>query len=372
MNDDWKSTDPLPDWDTFDLDWLNDAAAKPAPAAPTSTEKAGAEAERPKPTSSVRNTQAPPRTSEARPRQPVRSQAKTPARQSRPEPRTRVVDPAPRDYRPSRRRGRGGGTNKLLIVLIVLLGLGMVFAAWQLGSIFLNYHRDRSAYEELANMAVTPVTEEEEETEEDPESETAPVTTRIVSEVPISVDWDYLMSINSHVVGWLYCEGTVINYPVVQVSDHDFYLNHGFDGKSNTSGTLFADRNSVIGINQSNYTIYGHNMKDESMFGTYKNYVDKSYYVQHPVMYYLTPNGNYRIDLICAHIVEATDENFPGYFSNVNDYQTFLNQITSDSFWVNYDAISTEHQLISMSTCTSAAGYEDPRFVVYGMLIPIQ
>jgi sortase B len=186
------------------------------------------------------------------------------------------------------------------------------------------------------------------------------------------VDWDYLESINSDVVGWLYCPNTVINYPVVQTNDHQFYLTHGFDGESNTSGTLFADMNSVEGIVQSNYIIYGHNMKDDSMFGSFQEYSSQSYYEQHPTLYYLTPYGNYRIDLFCAHIVEATDDNYPGYFSSTADYQSYLNKVTSSAFWVNYDVISTDYQLLTMSTCTSAAGYSDPRLLVQGVMVPIQ
>lgn len=275
-------------------------------------------------------------------------------------------------YRGAKRRGRRGGPNKLLIALIALLGLGFVFAAWQLGSIFLNYRRDRSAYEELANNAIVALAERDEQGQTAEQLVTTEAGERVASEVPLAVDWTYLRSINSNIVGWLYSPDTVINYPVVQVNDHDFYLDHGFDGNPNTSGTLFADRNAAIGVVQSNYIVYGHNMKDESMLGTLKHYVDKSYFDQHPVMYYLTPNGSYRVELICAHIVEGTYDNFPGYFSTISDYQTYLNQITGESFWVNYDAITTEYQLMTLSTCTSAAGYEDARLLVHGLMVPIQ
>ena len=264
----------------------------------------------------------------------------------------------------SRRRSKAP-----LVILIVLLVVGMGFAGWQLGSIFLNYHRDRSAYNDLAAHAISMLADFE--TGEDANDETGENKTHSVSEIPIAVDWNYLKSINANVVGWIYGPGTVVSYPVVQTSDHDYYLNHGFDGSSNVSGTLFADRNSVAGITQSNYIIYGHNMKDNSMFGTFSNYVDKSYFDSNPILYYLTPDANYRIELLCAHTVESTVDNYPTYFSSNSEYQAFLNKITSGAYWVNSNVLSTNYQLVSMSTCTYTSGYNDPRFVVHGMMIPL-
>lgn len=283
----------------------------------------------------------------------------------------RRSDPSPwdRELKGSYQQKSRRKSNAPLIILIVLLVAGMGFAGWRLGSILLNYHRDRSAYNSIASNAISMLADFE--TGDDGEEDTGDGKTHSVSEIPIAVDWNYLRTINANVVGWLYCPGTVISYPVVQTSDHDYYLNHGFDGTSNVAGTLFADRNSVSGITQSNYIIYGHNMKDNSMFGTFANYVDKSYYDSNPVLYYLTPDANYRIELLCAHTVESTADNYPTYFSSTSDYQAFLNKITSNAYWVNSGVLSTNYQLISMSTCTYTSGYNDPRFMVHGMMIPL-
>ena len=392
MSSDWKNDD-LPEWLDMDLDWLDEFKTRSAPVRPTpekpqeipvSREEPG-QPETPRQQESVRrapkqeeppavrrvNTQREP----ASQQRAYKQEAKTPSKRSYKQ-ESRTPAPAQRESYESVQRGRrrGGGSNKILIALIVVLGLGMIFAAWRLSSFLLNYRRDRSAYNELAGNATIALAQPDEQTKEsEPVSgDSSGAGVHIESEIPLSVDWEYLRGLNPDIVGWLYCPDTIINYPVVQTEDHDFYLTHGFDGNANTSGTLFADRNSVLGITQSNYIIYGHNMKDESMFGTFKNYVNKSHYDAHPTMYYLTPNGCYRIDLICAHIVESTYENFPGYFSNLGDYQSYINQIAAESFWVNYNAITTEHQLITLSTCTSAAGYDDARFVVHGMMVPIQ
>lgn len=383
MSYDPKNNRSSSDWDFDEPDWLadllaeadNTAKSEPRPEPVPVPEPSQAKA----PSAPAPEKPLPKAPSAAAREKSHRPQAAAHGRTSRP------AAPSP-DWEKARRSGNTGkpagrsprrrrGTNVPVILLVVLLVGGMLFAAWQLGSIFLNYSRDRSAYNDLAANALSGIDDKKEPDVviSDPEVvPEMPEATPFVSEIPFQVDWDYLSSINSDIIGWLYCEDTVINYPVVQTPDHDFYLNHGFDGNSNTSGALFADRDSVAGVTQSNLIIYGHNMKDESMFGILKGYVDKSFYDKHPVFYYLTPTQSYRVELLCAHIVDATDENFPTYFSSSQTQQSYINDITSSAFWINYDAVSTEHQLITLSTCTSAAGKNDPRFLLHGIMIPIQ
>ena len=384
MNYDPKNNRSRSDWDFDEPDWLgelmteaedsSDPKPEPKPRPATKPESKAEPPQRTSPSADrPERSPQPQKQAASAPKAPVRS-AVPPAdwEQARRDRSASKGAEAPA-RRPSARRRRHA--NIPVIILAVLLTGGMLFAAWQLGSIFLNYSRDRSAYKDLAAAALSGLDDEADTSdvisEEDVVSD-LPEATPFVSELPFTVDWDYLASVNSDIVGWLYCPGTVINYPVVQSPDHDYYLNHGFDGSSNTSGTLFADRDSVAGVTQSNLIIYGHNMKDESMFGTLKGYVDKSYYDEHPVFYYLTPSQSYRVELLCAHIVDAVSENFPTYFSSSESQQTYLNNITSSAYWINYDAVSTEYQLITFSTCTSAAGKNDPRLLVHGIMIPIQ
>lgn len=375
MNYDPKNTGGS--WAFDEPDWLADLLAEaeekpaskatpPAPESPTS--KAASVDWR-------EDTHLPPADPKKNPAPEVPSHPKTPPTDWEAARRGGRKSPGQPPRRPSGSRRRRT-TNLPLILLIVLLSAGMVFAAWQLGSIFLSYSRDRSAYNDLAaNALIQGNTEEpgaivsENETVTDP---VLPENATVVSEIPFQVDWDYLSSVNDDIVGWLYCPDTDINYPVVQSPDHDYYLYHSFDGSSNAAGTLFADRDSVAGVTQSNLIIYGHNMKDGSMFGTLKGYVDESYYDEHPIFYYLTPSQSYRVELLWAQVVDATDENYQTYFSSASAQQSYLNSLSSGAYWINRDALTTEYQLLSMSTCTSSAGQNDPRLLVQGIMIPIQ
>lgn len=376
-----KNDDMFPQWDFSDPDWLRDdpvvfTKEEPdIPAEPPAPEPAPAPipAQEPAP-----EPQPAPRRSEARPRPET-----APARHSQHSQHSRNS----RDWEQHRSsNGRGGQDrsqrsgskrNVAVIVLILLLIGGMVYAGWQLGSILLGYKRDRSAYEQLAVSALISIAETDEsaarttpDPEASPDAEATPES--VQSEIPFTVDWDYLSSVNSDIIGWLYCPDTIINYPVVQCDNHDYYLSHSFEGNYSSSGALFADRSSVVGINQSHLIIYGHNMKDDSMFGILGDYVDDDFYEEHPVFYFLTPEGSYRVELISAGVVESVLSNFPVYFSSTSEYESYLDKITSNAYWVNSDAVSSNYQLLTMSTCTYGGGYNDPRFLVHGMMIPIE
>lgn len=286
-----------------------------------------------------------------------------------PQPRRGRVEVAPPAYQ-NRRRGRQRQSLPLILLVVVLVA-GVVVAGGKLVSVMLNYQRDRSAYNTLADQALSSMAEPEATLPPGETPDPNMTQQNAQSEVPFQVDWDLLRSQNSDVIGWLYDPGGSISYPVMQTGDNEFYLHRGWDKQPNTAGSLFADPTAQAGVVHSNFIIWGHNMKDGSMFASLQKYVDQSYYEQHPTMYYLTPTQNYRVELIAAHIVEGTLDNFPGYFSNDNDYGTYLNQITSHSFFWTRSSVSTSNQLITLSTCDYSANYADPRFLVQGMLIPV-
>ena len=288
-----------------------------------------------------------------------------PAREEYYEDRRRYDDPEPW------RRWGGGGSRKQsvpLILLVVVLVCGVLFAGGKLLDIMLDYRRDRSAYNDLAEQALGNMTEPNATPDPNAQQGSGDGNTQSAS----SVDWEYLRSVNPDVVGWLYCPDTMINYPVVQTTDNDFYLHRSFwDKQENVSGTLFADTVCNIGSQYNNYIIYGHNMKDGSMFASLEKYVDANYYYQHPTIYFYTPLGDYRVELIAAHITESLMTNYPYYFESDWDFQNYLNDITSHSYFATNTAVSTQYQLMTLSTCDYSGGYADPRFLVHGLMIPV-
>ena len=120
--------------------------------------------------------------------------------------------------------------------------------------------------ETVVEMAVTPSTEPfGDQSIPAAVNETADI-------VPIQVDFDVLSKENQDVIGWLYCPDTSINYPVVQAADNEYYLHRLLDDSKNAAGTLFMDYRNSADLSDWNSVIYGHNMKNGSMFGSLPDY----------------------------------------------------------------------------------------------------
>lgn len=185
---------------------------------------------------------------------------------------------------------------------------------------------------------------------------------------PIRVDFDTLQAQYPDIVAWLYSEGTPINYPVVQSRDNAYYLRRLPDGSANRNGSLFLDYRNSGDFSDLHSIIYGHNMKNEYMLGTLERYQEQAYYEAHPVMYLLTPTGDYQVRLLGGY---TTTTQSPGY-QFVNDPQgvadlTLLTRQRSD--FVSEAVPEPGEGLLTLSTCDYET--EESRFIVVGVLHPI-
>lgn len=183
---------------------------------------------------------------------------------------------------------------------------------------------------------------------------------------PIQVDFSELWRSSPDVCAWLYCPGTSINYPVVQTDNNQYYMHRLPNGKESAGGSLFMDCTNAWNFSDANSVIYGHDMKDGTMFGYLHNFDSQSYYEDHPVMYLLTPGRNYRVDIFCTAVVPSDSW---VYEMQMDGYRLDL--------WLDKaeDASLTEPlspvnrgagQYLTLSTCSYE--YENARFVVIGSL----
>ena len=133
------------------------------------------------------------------------------------------------------------------IILIVALAVFCV-SAFQLVKIVGGYAKGRDEYKKIQSIAIN---------KEDSEPEKG-----------FSVDFDELKGINPDTVGWIrfYPEPSIINYPIVQTTDNEKYLHKTFSENDNTLGTIFLNADNHANFNDRNSIIYGHRMKDGSMF----------------------------------------------------------------------------------------------------------
>ncbi|MBQ7858771.1 MAG: class B sortase [Faecalibacterium sp.] len=184
-------------------------------------------------------------------------------------------------------------------------------------------------------------------------------------QAPIQVDFAALQAQNPDVVAWLYSEDTVINYPIAQADDNDYYLYRLLDGTENQNGSLFMDYRNQADFSDGNTLIYGHNMKTGKMFGTLDNYKKQEYFDQHPVMWLLTPQGDYKIELAAGWVIRDDD---PLYAvpADATGRTTMIEQAYKQTTFRSDVQVTAEDSLITLSTCS----YETDiaRYVLLGRL----
>ena len=251
-------------------------------------------------------------------------------------------------------------------VLILLCVAVFLFSAVKLYGIYAEYSHGTESYEELTDQYVSEAADAE---ETEPESTEIPELTEPEETTPITVDFDALLKENGDVVGWLYCEDTPINYPIVQSKDNDYYLRRLLDGTWNIAGTIFMDYRNASDFSDWNTIIYGHNMNNDSMFGTLQDYKKQAYYEEHPVLYLLTPEQDYKIQLFSGYTTSATEEKTYGFPDTIEGRDVLVENALQHSTFEAEEQIGDEVRIITLSTC--AYEYDDARYVLVGVLQPL-
>lgn len=184
--------------------------------------------------------------------------------------------------------------------------------------------------------------------------------------LPFSVSFSVLKQENEDIVGWLYLEDSPINYPVVQSNDNDYYLRRLVNGEYNIAGSLFMDYRNDSNLEDNNTIIYGHNMKNNTMFGSLQEYKSQDYYDNHKVMYYFTPRKNYIIELFTGYTISVESDI---YDLSVID-SSKLEKLISKSDFESNTKVTEEDKIITLSTC--AYEYDGARYIVMGVLKEIE
>lgn len=175
------------------------------------------------------------------------------------------------------------------------------------------------------------------------------------------INWSELESTNSEVVGWIYIPDTVVDYPVVQCNDNDKYLNTLFSGEYNKAGTIFVDYRNTMDFTDDNTLIYGHNMRNKSMFNVLSEYSSQEFYDGHKTVYYYSPDGMYELRIFSAYTVHATDPYTDISFGD--DRIESVNKFIDRSDIASAYTVGPDAKIVSLSTC--AYDYDDARFVVH-------
>lgn len=243
-------------------------------------------------------------------------------------------------------RIRNGALN---VITVCLIGIILV-SGYKIGKTMWEYQVAKSAYTNISEK-------------------TAKVDPKQFTGV---VDWKALKKVNPDVQGWLYQKGTVINYPVVQGTDNDTYLHTRFDKQWSGGGTLFVDCRMEKNFKGFNSIIYGHHMKDGSMFRSIRGYTkEDGYYDKHKTLELATPHGNYHLVVFSAFITKATDEDTYKMTYDEAEKQAYIDRAWEQSelpITKNSVDVTKNDRLVTLSTC--AYDYEEARYIVMCKMVP--
>lgn len=241
----------------------------------------------------------------------------------------------------------------MLITLIVILAL--VFAG-SLAYLLIYFHasnENTTLYNDLSQIV--------EEVRQDPtlEPDATVLITQPDSEEEVGILSEYapIYEKNPDLVGWIEIDGTAIDYPVLQrKSEPNYYLKRNFEGASSDHGAIYVSESCDVSAPSDNIVIYGHNMKDGSMFAGLHSYKDKTFYESHPFVQFDTLNKRQTYQIVSVFLISSTQDNPFKYhlFVDAADEQAFQdfiagcrkNQLYSTGVEAQYG-----DKLITLSTC---------------------
>ncbi len=240
-----------------------------------------------------------------------------------------------------------------IAVIVILLGI-FAFSAWYVIDYFAEAAKQKAQYDKLASIVESIQSGTQGESLPTGESTEA---TQETQEGGILPEYQPLYDQNSDLVGWMQIEGTRVNYPVVQTPETvDYYLYRNFEKEYSTRGCLYVRESCDVNLPSDNVTIYGHNMKDGSMFHDLLNYDRKEYFDEHGIIEFdtLTEHHTYQIFAVfktTASVGEGFDYHLFENAKNEQEFDSFVSVCKNLSFYDTGFTPAYGDKLICLSTC---------------------
>ena len=149
-------------------------------------------------------------------------------------------------------------------------------------------------------------------------------------------------------IGWLTVPGTKIDYPFVWHEGNDYYLRRDLDGKYATAGTLFLDYRCAPDFSAQNTIIYGHHMKNGSMFGTLKAFADKEFFDKNAIGTIYLPHENLKLEIFAYLVVKHTD----GEIYNVDLSENYFEYVRQNARQYRELGLAMGDRIVTLSTCS--------------------
>lgn len=249
---------------------------------------------------------------------------------------------------------KGKTTRVILNILIALVACVLVFCLYKLGSIWWGYHQNGVTQEKVQDLFYG--------------RQEISGADGVGDEREYMFDLTPLILENPDTVGWIRVPDTVIDYVVVQGKDNDEYLHKNFYGEYNSAGTIFVDADNQMGEPLQNLILYGHRMRDDSMFGELGKYLDAEFFAKHPTFTFITKDGVYDCEIFSVYQCTTEVEYCRTWFSNEKQQADYVNECRQRSIYATNVEVSGQDTLITLSTCDYVLDPHNGRLVVQAKL----
>ena len=183
------------------------------------------------------------------------------------------------------------------------------------------------------------------------------------------IDWNDLKSINEDIVAWIEIENTPVNYPILKDNNNLYYLKHNFNKKYNSNGSIFTLNKDFIQDDE--VIIYGHNMRNKTMFSILGNYLNTNFLKEHQIMKIYTENKNYVATIFSCYSIGVNEESNNirklCYEDRISYYKTKSN--------IDTENIEDTGKIIKLSTCSyinAKTMPTDQRYYVIAMMKEVE
>lgn len=244
---------------------------------------------------------------------------------------------------------------KFIVPFLIAFGV-FLFTAVRLGMLWWGYYKGNREYQQIEESVVS-VGEQADSQQSDSQN---------VQEKGFSVDFDKLKKINPDVVGWIRIEKLGISYPIVQGDDNEYYLHHTFYKEENKCGSIFMEAENSSDFSDYHTFVYGHNMKDKSMFAKLNELQEAEAFQENREFYIYTPKGAQRYEIFSCHAASLGTESFCYQFDDKDSYGKWQQSVLEQSIYDTGICPEAGQNTVTLMTCTPMGS--EYRFLVHGVL----
>ena len=185
----------------------------------------------------------------------------------------------------------------------------------------------------------------------------------------LNINWNYLKSVNNDIIGWININDTNINYPILKDNNNLFYLKHSYNKKYNKNGSIFTINTNLFEDDET--IIFGHNMRNGTMFSTLSKYLDDDFLKSHPSFKIYTPTVNYNCTIFSVYSIGVETESNNIKQLDFTERIRYYKKISKYSL----EIVNSVNKIVKLSTCSYINAKTiptDQRYYIIANVIPIE